>query len=211
MRRNYFTAAEYNQANMAELTKDKHCDEWGRYITLELFRQFGHKLKKPIINLTENPNTTVQQGDIYYDIMATFDDYTVAAIECKFRFQNSYVTHFMETRKYWMFVRRYREGVINGGHLISCWADGKVYVSNAFGNNHTEETHYQNITTNANDATDGKKEDNDGMYYTPDKVFYYVYRYDYRTHKYYPVFSEEPIDIQKLEDKYNAGSSIALF
>lgn len=211
MKRNYFTAFEFNQANMSYLTQDKHYDEWGRYITFELFRQYNDKLIKPIIKLEKNLNTDVKKGDTYFDIMATFTDYTRAAIECKYRFDNSYNTHFMNSNKYWLFNKRLKEGIINNGHLISFYADGKAYVSGVFRDNHHEETHLQNITTNADDATDGQKTDKSGVYYKPDMIFYYVYRLDYSTKQYYPIFSTEPIDIQKLEDDFNNEYTTMLF
>lgn len=207
----YFTAQEFNDENMDWLMKDKDDDKWGRYLTDKLFETYKDKFFKPIDHTEQNLVETVDEGDNYYDIMLYFEDGDQIAVECKYRYDTSYETHFCNTNKFYLFKKRRKENIIQGGQLITCWPNGKIFVSNIFkDSNRTTEEHMQNITTNADSRTDRKKTLKKGEYFKPDNIFYYAYIYEPTSDiKWKPIFSKDPIDVKSLEENYK--KSVSLF
>lgn len=210
--KHYYTAQEFNDMYKDSfLTQNKNDDKWGRYVVEELFKTYGDKLNNKVIDIKPSSDKRA----VYYDLMLRHQDKTKTAIECKYRYDKTYKTHMCDEIKRQSFIKNLQNGKIQGGHLITCWPDGSIFVTNIFSDTKMHlDTRWQNATTNSVAATDGKKILKTNPYYYPDTVFYYVYLREENEDgslNWWPIFSTEPININKLEDQFNKMHSIELF
>lgn len=197
--RHYFTAAEFNQYNNIVLSDKPMEDEHSRNVIEKLLQE--HLPYKKL---------RYSKGKCYYDLMMTKTDNTKSALEIKYRYENHYDTMIINDEKYKSFYKNVSEGKIKDGHLFTMWNDGQIWVSNILAEHETG-WRLQNETTNVSNKTDGKKVWKLCHFYKPQTIWYYAYFYDWEEGKYEPIFSSEPIDIKKLEDKYNELSTVELF